>query len=45
MLDVVVTMLYDQNVRAAANEFLTTVERSLAGREDKEYWDQAFRRS
>ena len=45
MLDVVVTMLYDQNVRAAASEFLTTVERSLAGWEDKEYWDQTFRRS
>jgi hypothetical protein len=44
MLDVVATMLYDQDVRAAAGEFLSVVEKSLAGHEgEKEYWDQISR--
>ena len=34
MLDVVATMLYDQEVKAAAGEFINTVEKSLAGQED-----------
>ncbi|KAF9785526.1 hypothetical protein BJ322DRAFT_1063691 [Thelephora terrestris] len=44
MLDVAVTMLDDRDVRAAAAEFLSTVEKSLAGQEDKGYWDQISRR-
>lgn len=44
ILDVVVTMLDDRDVRAAAGEFLSTVERSLIGQEEKEYWDQISRR-
>ena len=45
MLDAVVTMVYDRAVRTAAAEFLSAVEKSLAGQEDKEYWDQISRRS
>ena len=44
VLDVVVTMLYDQDVKAAADQFLSVVEKSLAGHEEKEYWDQILSR-
>jgi pre-rRNA-processing protein IPI1 len=43
ILDVVATMLYDQDVRVGASEFLRAVERSLAEQEEKEYWDQVSR--
>lgn len=44
MLDVVVMMLCDQEVRVCAGEFLSTVERSLMGHEEMGYWDQISRR-
>lgn len=44
MLDVIVTMLYDQDVRAGACEFLGTVGRSLVGQEERGYWDQISRK-
>ena len=44
MLDVVATMLYDQEVKAAAREFINTVEKSLAGQEDGGYWNRIFRK-
>lgn len=43
VLDVVATMAYDQDVKAAAGEFLSVVEKSLAGHEEKVYWDQISR--
>ena len=44
VLDVVATMLYDQDVVAGAGEFLSVVEKSLAGhKEEKEYWNQISR--
>jgi hypothetical protein len=44
VLDVVATMLHDQDVRAAAGEFLSVVEKSLAGHEEENgYWDQISR--
>ena len=45
MLDVVATMLRDQDVRACVDEFLSTVERSLMGQDvEKGYWDQISQR-
>lgn len=43
VLDAVATMLCDQEVRAAAAEFLSVVEKSLAGHEERGYWDQISR--
>lgn len=40
VLDVVATMLVHQDVRAAAGEFSSIVVKSLAGHEEKGYWDQ-----
>lgn len=45
MLDVVATMLCDQEVKACADVFLSTVERSLIGQDEKGYWDQISRGS
>jgi len=44
MLDVVATMLRDQDVRACADDFLSTVERSLIGQDERGYWDQISQR-
>ena len=43
LLDVVATMLYDQDVKNASGELLSVVENGLSGREEKEYWDQISR--
>lgn len=44
MLDLVGTMMCDRDVRAAAGEFIGTVERSLAGEVEREYWNQISER-
>lgn len=45
MLDVVAMMLCDQDVsRACVDGFLSTVERSLIGQDEKGYWDRISRR-
>ena len=44
ILDVVSAMLRDQDVRASAEGFLSSVEKSLIGHEESGYWDQIFRK-
>jgi len=44
VLDVVATMLCDQDVKAGVGEFLGTLERSLIGQDEKGYWDQISQR-
>lgn len=40
ILDVVATMLYDQDVRTGAEELSGALERSLIGQDGRQYWDQ-----
>ena len=40
ILDVVATVLYDQDVRAGVGEFLGTLEKSLIGQDEEKYWGQ-----